>query len=51
MADPAALFQIHLKAELTADLDTTLATMVPEPHLINLGSGTGGTGHTEVKEF
>lgn len=51
MADPAALFQVHLQAELNADLDTTLATMVPEPHLINLGSGTGGTGHAGVKEF
>ncbi len=40
-----------MQAELNADLAATLATMVAEPHLLNLGSGTGGTGHEGVKEF
>lgn len=50
-ADPAALFDVHMQAELRADLEGTLASMVAEPHLINLGSGTGGTGAEEVREF
>ena len=40
-----------MQAELNADLVSTLATMVAEPHLLNLGSGTGGKGHAGVKEF
>ncbi len=40
-----------MQAELNADLASTLATMVAEPHLLNLGSGTGGKGHAGVKEF
>lgn len=51
MTDPAALFKAHMQAELSADLASTLATMVAEPHLLNLGSGTGGKGHAEVEEF
>lgn len=45
------MFDRHRQAELRADLETTLATMVEEPHLINLGSGTGGTGAAGVREF
>jgi carboxymethylenebutenolidase len=40
-----------MQAELNADLDTTMATMVAEPHLINLASGTGGVGADGVREF
>ena len=40
-----------MQAELNADLASTLATMVAEPHLLNLGSGTGGKGHAAVEEF
>ena len=47
----AALFDAHMQAELNADLDTTMATMVAEPHLINLASGTGGVGADGVREF
>ena len=51
-ADAAsALFDAHMQAELIGDLDATMATMVPEPHLLNLGSGTGGLGHAEVRRF
>lgn len=50
---PAAtvVFDRHMQAGLRADLDTTLATMVEEPHQINLGSGTGGSGAAGMREF
>ena len=51
VTEAAALFEAHMQAELNADLASTLATMVAEPHLLNLGSGTGGKGHAGVKEF
>ena len=51
MSDPTALFAAHMQAEFHADLEGTLATMVPNPHVLNLGSGTGGTGHGGVREF
>ena len=51
MTGPAALFQAHMQCELHADLDGTLATMVENPHLLNLGSGTGGMGMEGVREF
>ena len=38
-------------AELRADLEGTLATMVDDPHLLNLASGTGGQGAAGVREF
>lgn len=47
----AELFGVHMQAELNADLDGTMATMVADPHLINLGSGTGGIGAAGVREF
>ena len=51
MTGPAALFDAHLQCEFHADLEGTLASMVENPHLINLGSGTGGKGHDGVREF
>jgi carboxymethylenebutenolidase len=53
MSEPSAavLFEAHMQAEFNADLETTLATMVEEPHLLNLGSGTGGQGAEGVREF
>ena len=47
----AALFEAHMQAELNGDLDATMATMVEDPHLINLASGTGGQGAEGVREF
>jgi carboxymethylenebutenolidase len=47
----AALFEAHMQAELNADLDATMATMADEPHLLNLGSGTGGHGAAGVAAF
>ena len=51
MTGPAALFDSHLQCEFHADLEGTLASMVENPHLINLGSGTGGQGYDGVREF
>jgi carboxymethylenebutenolidase len=51
MTGPAALFEAHMQCELHADLDGTMATMVENPHLLNLGSGTGGLGQGGVREF
>jgi carboxymethylenebutenolidase len=47
----ADLFDGHMAAELAADLEGTMATMVAEPHLLNLGSGTGGQGAEGVRAF
>ncbi|WP_428357537.1 hypothetical protein [Methyloprofundus sp.] len=30
-----AIFNAHMHAELTGDLNETLATMTPNPHLVN----------------
>lgn len=40
-----------MQAELKADLEATMATMVDAPHLINLASGTGGVGAEAVRAF
>ena len=40
-----------MRAELDGDLDATMATMVEEPHLLNLASGTGGVGAQAVRAF
>lgn len=40
-----------MQAELNADLEATMATMVEAPHLINLASGTGGVGAEAVRAF
>jgi carboxymethylenebutenolidase len=51
MNGPADLFEAHMQAEINADLQATMATMVPEPHLLNLASGTGGVGREGVEAF
>jgi carboxymethylenebutenolidase len=50
-ASAADLFAAHMQAEFDADLEATLATMVVNPHLLNLASGTGGAGADGVREF
>ncbi len=50
-ADVSALFDAHMQAELDQDLDATMATMVEQPHLLNLGSGLGGDGAEGVRRF
>ena len=50
-AHASELFDAHMQAELAADLDATMETMVANPHLINLGSGSGGVGQEGVHKF
>jgi carboxymethylenebutenolidase len=47
----ADLFAQHMEAELAGDLETTLATMTDNPHLVNVPSMVGGTGLEEVRAF
>ncbi len=44
-------FQAHIDAEINKDLDTTLATMTPDPHLNNIPTLIGGIGLSGVREF
>jgi len=48
---PSLVFEAHMQAELNADLEGTLATMVDHPHLLSMGSGMGGEGAAGVAEF
>jgi carboxymethylenebutenolidase len=47
----ADLFAQHMDAELTGDLETTLATMTDNPHLVNVPSMAGGAGREGVRAF
>ena len=47
----AAIFDAHMNAELAGDLDQTLATMVPNPHLVNVPTMVGGQGPHGVRTF
>ena len=47
----AEQFQVHIDAEIRGDLDTTLATMTPNPHLNNIPTMIGGIGFDGVKKF
>lgn len=47
----ADLFARHMGAELAGDLDTTLATMSDDPHLVNVPSMVGGAGREGVRAF
>lgn len=57
MADPKlieaqeAIFNAHMEAELSGDLDKTLATMSPDPHLVNVPTMVGGQGPKGVRTF
>ena len=57
MANPAlqtkldAIFNAHMSAELAADLEQTLATMSPNPHLVNIPTMVGGQGAVSVRTF
>ena len=37
-----AIFQAHMDAELSGNLDKTLATMASNPHLVNVPTMVGG---------
>ena len=57
MADPKlqqkldTVFNAHMDAELAGDLDNTLATMAPNPHLVNVPTMVGGQGPDGVRTF
>jgi carboxymethylenebutenolidase len=44
-------FQKHVGAELAGDLDTTMATMSPDPHLNHVPTMAGGIGREGVHNF
>lgn len=46
-----AIFNAHMEAELAGDLDGTLATMSPNPHLVNVPTMIGGQGQQGVRTF
>jgi len=46
-----AVFNAHMDAELAGDLDKTLATMSPNPHLVNIPTMVGGQGPGGVRTF
>jgi carboxymethylenebutenolidase len=46
-----AIFNEHMEAELSGDLDKTLATMAPNPHLVNVPTMVGGQGPQGVRTF
>jgi carboxymethylenebutenolidase len=45
------LFQDHMNAELTGDLDTAMSTMTDNPHLTHVPTMAGAVGREEVKAF
>jgi len=45
------LFQKHVNAEVTGDLETTMATMTAQPHLNHVPVMTGGMGSDQVRNF
>ncbi len=44
-------FQAHINAEIDKDLDTTMSTMTPDPHLNNIPTLIGGIGFSGVLDF
>ena len=44
-------FQRHIAAEMTGDLDTTMATMTADPYVYHIPVMTGGTGYDGVRHF
>lgn len=50
-AQAGAVFAAHMQAELEGDLDRTLATMSPRPHLVNVPTMVGAEGAQGVRNF
>jgi len=46
-----AIFKAHMDAELSGNLDDTLATMASNPHLVNVPTMVGGQGPKGVRTF
>jgi carboxymethylenebutenolidase len=50
--DLSALFDAHVEREFAAqDVDATIATMIPEPYVLDVPVMTGGVGGEEVRRF
>jgi carboxymethylenebutenolidase len=47
----AALFEAHMQAELDGDIDLTMATMSPDPHINHVPVCAGGNGAPAVRDF
>jgi carboxymethylenebutenolidase len=45
------IFGEHMDAELEGDLDKTMATMSPDPHIVNVPTMIGGKGPAGVRRF
>lgn len=45
------VFQQHLNAEMTGDIETTMATMSDDPHLNHVPVMAGGVGRAGVRQF
>jgi carboxymethylenebutenolidase len=45
------LFGQHMDAETNGDLETTMATMSEDPHLVNIPTMVGGAGADGVRAF
>lgn len=45
------MFQQHMAAEMTGDVETTMATMSDHPHLNHVPVTTGSTGQEGVRRF
>jgi carboxymethylenebutenolidase len=45
------LFQQHMAAEMTGDIDETMATMTDDPYVNHVPVMTGGVGRDGVREF
>lgn len=47
-----AVFDAHVAAEFKArDIEATMATMAPKPHVTHVPTMTGGHGHDAVRRF
>ncbi|GAA5443277.1 hypothetical protein Misp06_01453 [Microbulbifer sp. NBRC 101763] len=46
-----AIFDKHVQAELAGDLDGTLSTMAPNPHIVNIPTMLGGQGPQSIRTF
>tara|TARA_R110001592_G_scaffold357416_1_gene660570 strand:+ start:131112 stop:131642 length:531 start_codon:yes stop_codon:yes gene_type:complete len=46
-----AVFGAHMDAELSGNLDETLATMSPDPHIVMVPTMVGGQGPKGVRTF
>jgi carboxymethylenebutenolidase len=44
-------FQQHMTAEMTGDIQTTMATMTDDPHVNHVPVMTGGVGREGVRHF